>query len=52
MDSFVYLDDEKKYGLGGYLYEKLNKEILIIGVVKMNFVLIEKDKIGILRGDS
>lgn len=52
VDSFVYLDDDKKYGLGGYLYEKLNKEIPIIGVAKTNFASIEKDKVGIIRGDS
>lgn len=52
VDGFVYLDDEKKYGLGGHLYEKLNKKIPIIGVAKTNFASIEKDKIGILRGNS
>jgi len=52
VDSFVYLDDDKKYGLGGYLYEKLNKQIPIIGVAKTNFASIEKDKVGIIRGDS
>ncbi|PBJ08318.1 endonuclease V [Flavobacterium sp. ACN6] len=52
VDSFVYLDDDKKYGLGGHLYEKLNKEIPIIGVAKTNFASIEKDKVGIVRGDS
>lgn len=25
LDSFVYLDDDKKMGLGGYLYEYLKK---------------------------
>lgn len=52
VDSFVYLDDEKKHGLGGHLYEKLNKEIPIIGVAKTNFASIEKNKVGIIRGDS
>ncbi|HEX8015046.1 MAG TPA: endonuclease V [Flavobacterium sp.] len=52
VDSFVYLDDDKKYGLGGHLYEKLNNEIPIIGVAKTNFASIEKDKVGIIRGDS
>jgi deoxyribonuclease V len=52
VDGFVYLDDEKKYGLGGYLYEKLNKEIPIIGVAKTNFASIEKEKRTLLRGDS
>lgn len=52
VDGFVYLDDDKKYGLGGYLYEKLNKQIPIIGVAKTNFASIEKDKKALLRGDS
>ena len=52
VDGFVYLDDEKKYGLGGHLYEKLNQEIPIIGVAKTNFASIEKDKRSLLRGDS
>jgi exodeoxyribonuclease-5/deoxyribonuclease V len=52
VDGFVYLDDEKKYGLGGHLYEKLNEEIPIIGVAKTNFASIEKDKRSLLRGDS
>lgn len=52
VDGFVYLDDEKKYGLGGHLYEKLNQEIPIIGVAKTNFASIEKDKRSLFRGDS
>lgn len=52
VDGFVYLDDDKKYGLGGYLYEKLDKKIPIIGVAKTNFASIEKDKKSMLRGDS
>lgn len=52
VDGFVYLDDEKKYGLGGHLYEKLNQEISIIGVAKTNFASIEKDKRSLFRGDS
>ena len=44
VDGFVYLDDDKKYGLGGHLYEKLNRQIPIIGVAKTNFASIEKDK--------
>lgn len=52
VDGFVYLNDEKKYGLGGHLYEKLNEEIPIIGVAKTNFASIEKDKRSLLRGDS
>ncbi|MBF4493026.1 endonuclease V [Flavobacterium sp. MR2016-29] len=52
VDGFVYLDDEKRYGLGGHLYEKLNKEIPIIGVAKTNFASIEKDKKSLFRGES
>lgn len=52
VDGFVYLDDNKKYGLGGHLYEKLNRQIPIIGVAKTNFASIEKDKKALYRGDS
>lgn len=52
VDGFVYLDDEKKYGLGGHLYEKLSQEIPIIGVAKTNFASIGKDKRSLFRGDS
>jgi len=52
VDGFVYLNDENKYGLGGYLYEKLNGEIPIIGVAKTNFASIEKNKKALYRGDS
>jgi len=52
VDGFVYLDDEKKIGLGGYLYEKLNKKIPTIGVAKTNFATIEKYKKSLFRGES
>lgn len=52
VDGFVYLDDDKKYGLGGHLYEKLKREIPIIGVAKTNFASIENDKKALVRGDS
>lgn len=52
VDGFVYLDDENKFGLGGYLYEKLNKKIPIIGVAKTNFATIEKHKKPLFRGES
>lgn len=52
VDGFVYLNDENKYGLGGYLYDKLNKQIPIIGVAKTNFASIEKNKKALYRGDS
>jgi exodeoxyribonuclease-5/deoxyribonuclease V len=52
VDGYIYLDDDKKYGLGGYLYEKLNQRIPIIGVAKTNFASLNKDKKNLFRGDS
>ncbi|KUJ62967.1 endonuclease V [Flavobacteriaceae bacterium CRH] len=52
VDGFVYLDDDKKYGLGGYLYEKLNRKIPIIGVAKTNFASIVQNKRALIRGES
>lgn len=52
VDSFVYLDDDKKFGLGGHLYENLNPKIPVIGVAKTNFASLNKDKKSLFRGDS
>ena len=52
VDGYVYLDDAGKFGLGGYLYERLNQEIPIIGVAKTNFFTINKNKKPLLRGGS
>lgn len=37
IDGYVLLDDTGKHGLGGYLYEALNRKIPVIGVAKTNF---------------
>lgn len=52
IDGFVYLNDEFKFGLGAYLFEKLNKQIPVIGVAKTNFATIEENKITLFRGKS
>ncbi len=52
IDGFVYLDDKKRYGLGGHLYESLDKKIPIIGVAKSNFATIEQNKRQVIRGKS
>jgi len=52
VDSFVFLDDDGKLGLGGYLYEELNRKIPIIGVAKTNFATLIKNKIAVERGES
>lgn len=52
VDSYVILDDEGKKGLGGHLYERLNKSIPIIGVAKSRFQSNKTNVIELLRGDS
>ncbi len=52
IDGFVYLDDNNKLGLGGYLYEILKHKIPIIGVAKNNFATIIVNKRQLLRGKS
>jgi len=52
VDSFVVLDDFGKIGLGGYLYEYLNKSVPVIGVAKTNFAQNRFSKREIYRGQS
>lgn len=52
VDGFVYLDDNYKYGLGGHLFESLNRKIPIIGVAKTNFASNKENKVELLRGKS
>ena len=52
VDSFVYLDDNQKLGLGGYLYQSLEERIPVIGVAKNSFHGNNKNVLEIFRGDS
>ena len=52
VDGFVFLDDDKKLGLGGYLYQKLEGNIPIIGLAKNNFASLQNHKRALLRGES
>jgi deoxyribonuclease V len=52
IDGFVFLNDEDKFGLGAYLYHKLNKEIPIIGVAKRDFETINTNRKELYRGNS
>lgn len=52
VDGFVYLDDDQKLGLGGYLAAYLSHKIPIIGVAKSDFRGIERLKQSLLRGES
>ncbi len=51
VDGYVYLDSEKKEGLGAILYEHLNQSVNVIGVAKNPFRDIS-DQCKVLRGDS
>lgn len=37
IDGFVYLDGEGRYGLGGHLYERLERRVQVVGVAKSPF---------------
>lgn len=52
IDGFVTLDDSGKLGLGGHLYEALNKTIPIVGVAKNDFINLIRGKRLVYRGTS
>lgn len=52
VDGYVFLDETNKYGLGGHLFESLEKKIPIIGVAKTNFGVHFPQKIEVFRGSS
>jgi len=52
IDGFVFLDDDGKHGLGGYLFEALNKKTPIIGVAKSEFHDSRKHVKELIRGKS
>lgn len=52
IDGYVYIDNEKNYGLGGILWETLNKQIPIIGVAKTSFYKNKETVIAVTRGES
>lgn len=52
IDGFVVLNDDNKIGLGGYLYNTLEKKIPIIGVAKNDYAKIQTQKRPVLRGES
>ena len=37
IDGFVYLDEEGRCGLGGHLYERLERRVQVVGVAKSPF---------------
>jgi deoxyribonuclease V len=52
IDGYVYLDENKKPGLGWHLFEKLGRKIPVVGVAKSQFFNNEKLTAGVLRGHS
>ena len=52
VDGFVFLDDERKPGLGAHLYNALEERIPVIGVAKTNFATLHAHKTSLLRGGS
>ena len=52
VDGYVYVDDNFKLGLGGRLWEALNKKIPVIGVAKTSFHSNKKTVKEIFRGKS
>ncbi len=52
VDGYVYVDNDCKYGLGGYLYEALGKKIPIVGVAKTRFQSNQETVIEVYRGES
>jgi deoxyribonuclease V len=51
IDGYVWLEDERHYGLGMHLYDALDKKIPIIGVAKSKFNNTPQ-KCELFRGES
>ena len=52
IDGHVYVDNNFNYGLGGYVWESLNKTKPIIGVAKNSFYSNKETTIELFRGKS
>ena len=52
IDGYVYLDDKKTFGLGGYLYEAVHQQVPVIGVAKTRFYNNTKNVVELKRGSS
>jgi deoxyribonuclease V len=52
VDGYVYLDDDKKSGLGAHLYNDLQEKVPVIGIAKSNFNTLNKVKIPVFRDSS
>lgn len=52
VDGYTTIDNQGKNGLGGYLYESLDRKTPVVGVAKNRFKLNSKNAKEILRGNS
>ncbi|WP_426474264.1 endonuclease V [Chryseobacterium balustinum] len=52
VDGYVTLDNSGKIGLGGYLYESLNKKYPVIGIAKNGFASEDDLRKTVFRGES
>ena len=52
VDGYVYLDDQKSNGLGGYLYEAIGKSNPVIGVAKKAYKSLDQAVREVYRGES
>ncbi|CAA0228922.1 endonuclease V [Tenacibaculum maritimum] len=52
IDGYVFLSDDEKLGLGGYLFNELKGKTPVIGVAKNNFHTLNKLKKEVFRGQS
>lgn len=52
VDGYVTLDNTGKIGLGGYLYESLNKKYPVIGIAKNGFASEDNLRKTVFRGES
>lgn len=52
VDGYVSLNDAGKIGLGGYLYEALNRKFPIVGIAKNEFSATDFQRRTVFRGES
>lgn len=52
IDGYVFVDDDFAHGLGGYLYEALDRKIPVVGIAKTKFQRNTSTAVEIFRGES
>lgn len=52
VDGHCYIDNNKSFGLGGFLWKALDKKTPIIGVAKKSFYKTDKVSFPVYRGKS